>query len=71
MGGFIPQISGQTFPRLSFSMRREKCHSERSEESLLKGLKRDSSLHFVPFRMTKTHGAQENDTFFKSAYKWS
>ena len=28
------------------------CHSERSEESLLEGLKRDSSLHFVSFRMT-------------------
>jgi len=34
-------------------MRMGECHSERSEESLLKGLKRDSSLHFVPFRMTK------------------
>jgi len=29
-------------------------------ESLLKDLKRDSSLHFVPFRMTKIPGAQEN-----------
>ena len=44
------------------------CHSERSEESLLKILKRDSSLHFVTFRMTGTCGRVPWTNSFVRAY---